>query len=55
MTRSYDSHDLTPAECIALRVARAQVERGEQPMPNVATVCVMALARLVDEDEVGCG
>lgn len=40
---------LNPGENIALTVARAQVERGEEPSPNVAAVCVMALARLVEE------
>lgn len=39
---------LLPAESMALTVALAQVQRGEEPMPNVATVCVLALARLVD-------
>jgi hypothetical protein len=42
---------LEPAESIALTVGRAQVERGEEPMPNIAAVCIMALARLVDEEE----
>ena len=40
------SADLLPAEKIALTVAFAQVLRGEPPMPNTATVCVLALARL---------
>lgn len=39
---------LRPAESMALTVALAQVLRGEDPMPNVATVCVLALARLTD-------
>lgn len=38
--------DLLPAESMALTVAFAQVQRGEEPSPNVATVCVLALARL---------
>lgn len=38
--------DLHPAENIALTVALAQVLRGEEPDPNVATMCVLALARL---------
>jgi hypothetical protein len=38
--------DLHPAEKIALTVGLAQVMRGEEPSPNVATVCVLALARL---------
>ena len=37
---------LAPFESIALTVANAQVERGEEPSPNVAAVCVMALARI---------
>lgn len=37
---------LKPAEAIALTVALAQVKRGEEPTPNIATVCVLALARL---------
>ena len=39
---------LLPAESMALTVALAQVQRGEDPSPNVASVCVYALARLVD-------
>lgn len=39
---------LLPAESIALTVALAQVQRSEEPSPNVATACVYALARLVD-------
>ena len=42
---------LLPAENMALTVALAQVERGEPASPNVAAVCIMALARLVDEAE----
>lgn len=41
--------DLTPAENIALTVARAQIDRGEAPTPNVAATLVLALIRLVDE------
>ena len=37
---------LSPAERIALTVARAQISRGEQPTPNVAAMCVMALDRI---------
>ena len=37
---------LEPAENMALTVAWHQVERGEEPMPNVAAVCVMALERI---------
>lgn len=38
--------DLLPAESIALTVGLAQVKRGEAPEENVATMCVLALARL---------
>lgn len=38
--------DLLPAESMALTVALAQVQRGEAPGDNVATMCVLALARL---------
>jgi len=38
--------ELLPFENIALTVAIAQVERGEEVSPNVASVCVMALARI---------
>lgn len=37
---------LLPAESVALTVALAQVRRGEVPTPNVASVCVLALARI---------
>lgn len=37
---------LFAAEEMALTVALAQVERGEQPTPNVTAVCVYALARV---------
>lgn len=40
---------LMPAENMALIVARAQVERGENPTQNVSTVLVMALDRLIDK------
>lgn len=38
--------DLLPAESMALTVGLAQVMRGEIPADNVATMCVLALARL---------
>ncbi len=47
---------LMPAELAALSVGLAQVLRGEEPMPNVASMCVLALARLTgrhDWTEVG--
>lgn len=47
--------DLLPAESIALTVALAQVLRGEEPTPNVAAVCVLALARLVDRHDYTSG
>lgn len=42
---------LKPAEAIALTVALAQVLRGEEPTPNIATVCVLALARLTGKHD----
>lgn len=38
--------DLKPGESMALTVGLAQVLRGEDPMPTIATVCVLALARI---------
>lgn len=38
--------EMEPAEAMALTVAWAQVERGDEPMPNVAAVCVMVLERI---------
>jgi len=38
--------ELSPVERVALTVGYAQVMRGEEPTPNVATVCILALARL---------
>lgn len=43
--------DLLPYESMALAVALAQTRRGEDVSPNVATVCVMALARLAGRGE----
>jgi hypothetical protein len=40
------SADLLPVESLALTVGLAQVLRGEEPSPNVAATCVLALARL---------
>jgi len=40
------SDELLPAEAIALTVALAQVQRGESTDPNIAAMCVLALARL---------
>jgi hypothetical protein len=37
---------LLPAEAIALTVALSQVQRGDEPTPNIASVCILALARL---------
>ena len=39
--------ELLPAEKMALTVALAQVRRGDDPPPNTALVCVLALARLM--------
>ena len=38
--------ELDPLEDLALTVGLAQVGRGERPDPNIAMVCVLALARL---------
>jgi hypothetical protein len=38
--------ELIPHESMALTLALAQVQRGEFPSPKVATMCVLALARL---------
>lgn len=40
---------LAPGERIALTVAKAMVERGDEVPPNITAVCVMALVRLTDE------
>jgi hypothetical protein len=49
--------ELSPAENIALTVAKAQVSRGDAVTPHIAVVLVMALDRLVNgvrwRDEVG--
>ena len=37
---------LLPAEKIALTVALARLLRGDEPLPNTTSVCVLALARL---------
>lgn len=42
------AYALLPAESMALTVGLAQVQRGEEPSPNVAAMCVLALARLVE-------
>lgn len=38
---------LIPAERLALTVARAQLERGDNPPPNITTVLVMTIDRLL--------
>ena len=37
---------LLPAEGMALTVALAQVLRGDPPLPNTVSVCILALARI---------
>lgn len=44
---------LLPSEVLALGLALQRVDRGEQPTPNVAAVCVYALARLAGVTELG--
>jgi hypothetical protein len=38
--------ELLPAESIALTVALSQLQRGHHADPNIAGMCVYALARL---------
>ena len=38
--------ELHPAESMALTVALAQIQRGDDPEANVTAMCVYALARL---------
>ena len=38
--------DLLPAESVALTVALAQLLRGDESDPNVASMCILALARI---------
>lgn len=40
--------DLTPAEQLALTIARGQLDRGEPVTPNVAQVLALAFVRAVD-------
>ena len=42
---------LMPAEKIALTMALARALRGEEPLPNTATMCVLALARLAGKHD----
>ena len=42
---------LTPAEKLALTVARAQIGRGENPTPNISGVLAVAFVRLADESK----
>lgn len=44
--RGAEASLLIPTESIALTVALDQVLRGDTPTPNVAAVCVLALARI---------
>lgn len=43
--------ELLPAENMALTVARAQVQRGDNPPLNITTVLVMALDRLTGRED----
>ena len=40
------SPELEPAECMALTIALAQIERGDEVPPNTTAVLVLALDRL---------
>lgn len=42
-------NDLLPAERIAFVVALNRARRGEDPLPNIATTCIFALARILGE------
>lgn len=46
-----DLTELTQAEQLALKVGLGQIQRGRSPMPNISTVCIMALARLTGLDD----
>jgi len=43
---------LLPAEDMVLTMALAQVRRGDEPSPNMAAMCVLALARIAGRDGV---
>lgn len=42
---------LLPAEQIAVTVARAQLERGENPPPNTTAVLLLTIGRLTGQGE----
>ncbi len=42
---------LLPAESLALTVGLAQTLRGDTPDPNVAVMCVLALARITGKHD----
>ncbi len=44
-------NELLPAERAALSIGLAQVLRGEEPMPNVASMCILALARITERHD----
>ncbi len=43
--------ELTPAEACALTVGLAQVLRGDTVTPNIAALCVLALARITGKHD----
>lgn len=43
--------ELLPTESVALTVGLAQAMRGAEITPNVATVCVLALARIAGKHD----
>ena len=45
------TNELVGFELLALRIAYAQVARGDAPSSNIATTCVLALARLTGHEE----
>lgn len=50
-TTDYTPSALTQAERLALTVARAQLERGDNPTHNITAVLVMTIDRLLDDVE----
>lgn len=42
------SQPLSFTEALALKVALGMIQRGENPLPGMSTVCILALARLTE-------
>lgn len=43
--------ELLSVEQMALTIGLAQILRGEEPLPNTATMCILALARLAGKHD----